>query len=717
MMARVVAQSALLTGHGLSDRVEKPKMSVRMVYGFRTPLLRMRSDSICLDNKMVRFGQDSRLPITITSSSRPGCLAKEARFTEEAIEAIMLARDESRRLGHNHIGTEQILLGLIGEGTGITAKVVESMGIKLKDAREQVGKICPRGRGCFAVGFPFTSLATSALLHSLEHARKRGHNLIGPEHLLLGLLRQRVARCVLKDLDADSSNIYAQVISILDQGNKISIVTERSIGNTTPEPVGYGTNLTKLLDKYDSASAMTSLPVKSPSIDETILILKHLKEHYEIRHKLRYTDEALIAAAELSHQYISDRPLPDKAIDLIDEAGARVCARYAQFLEETRELRREYGKIIRSLNEEIRRSDYYGHESWKYWKPDIELRLEFSIFDEMNKAEKVVTEVDIQDVVSSWTGIPVEKVITDESDRLVKMEETLHERVIGQDEAVKAVSRACVRARNPNGPIASFFFCGPTGVGKSELARALAANYFGSEEAVIRIDEDEIEGDDVVSRFIGSHPEYTKEGGHLTEPVRRRPYTVVIFDEICIDHDVFNMILEILEYGRLVDGEGRIVDFRNTILIATCYIKSSGLQEIGYDLDEGCSYNRMKRIAVEELELFEPIAKRFDEMIVFMQLTKSEAKEIADVKLKEAFDRLKAKEIQLGVTERFRETVAEQGCDPMYGAWPLCRAIRHLEDSVAEKMVAGEIKEGDSVTVDADSDGNAVILNGCSLAL
>ncbi|KAK8635390.1 hypothetical protein V6N13_004128 [Hibiscus sabdariffa] len=300
------------------------------------------------------------------------------------------------------------------------------MGIKLKDAREQVGKICPRGRGCFAVGFPFTSLATSALLHSLEHARKRGHNLIGPEHLLLGLLRQHVARCVLKDLGADSSNIYAQVVSILDQGNNISIVSERSTGNTTPEPVGYGTNLTKLLDKIRS------------SFGNAIL-----SEHYEIRHKLRYTDEALIAAAE--------------------------------------------------------------------------------------------------------------------------------------------------RCRT------------------STL------------EAVIRIDEDEIEGDNVVSRFIGSHPENTKEGGHLTEPVRRRPYTVVIFDEICVVHDVFNMILEILEYGR------------------------------------------MKHRAVEKLELFKPIAKRFDEVIVFMQLTKSEAKEITDVKLKEAFDRLKAKEIQLDVTERFRETVAEQG--------------------------------------------------------
>lgn len=364
----------------------------------------------------------------------------------------------------------------------------------------------------------------------------------------------------------------------------------------------------------------------------------------------------------------------------------------------------------------------------------------FEKHKEMSEAESeagdvdaLVTEVDIQHVVSAWTGIPVDKVSVDESDRLLKMEETLHKRIIGQHEAVEAISRAIRRARvglkNPDRPIASFIFSGPTGVGKSELAKALASYYFGSEEAMIRLDMSEFMERHTVSKLIGSPPGYVgyTEGGQLTEAVRRRPYTVVLFDEIEKAHpDVFNMMLQILEDGRLTDSKGRTVDFKNTLLIMTSNVGSSviekGGRRMGFDLDydeKDSSYNRIKSLVSEELkQYFRPeFLNRLDEMIVFRQLTKLEVKDIADIMLKEVFERLKAKEIELSVTERFRERVVDEGYDPSYGARPLRRAImRLLEDSMAEKMLAREIKEGDSVIVDADSDGNVIVLNGSSRA-
>ena len=357
---------------------------------------------------------------------------------------------------------------------------------------------------------------------------------------------------------------------------------------------------------------------------------------------------------------------------------------------------------------------------------------------EMIKAETesgevgpLVTEADIQHIVSSWTGIPVEKVSSDESDRLLKMEETLHTRIIGQDEAVKAISRAIRRARvglkNPNRPIASFIFSGPTGVGKSELTKALAAYYFGSEEAMIRLDMSEFMERHTVSKLIGSPPGYVgyTEGGQLTEAVRRRPYTVVLFDEIEKAHpDVFNMMLQILEDGRLTDSKGRTVDFKNTLLIMTSNVGSSviekGGHKIGFDLDydeKDTSYNRIKSLVTEELkQYFRPeFLNRLDEMIVFRQLTKLEVKEIGDIMLKEVFDRLKVKGIDLQVTERFCDRVVDEGYNPSYGARPLRRAImRLLEDSLAEKMLAGEVKEGDSAIVDVDSEGKVVVLKGGS---
>eukprot|EP00850_Spirogloea_muscicola_P013550 SM000092S24518 [mRNA] locus=s92:411058:422286:+ [translate_table: standard] len=478
--------------------------------------------------------------------------------------------------------------------------------------------------------------------------------------------------------------------------------------------------------------------VPEPSVDETIQILKGLRERYEIHHKLRYTDEALIAAAQLSYQYISDRFLPDKAIDLIDEAGSRVRLRHAQLPEEARELDKELRTITKEKNEAVRGQDF--EKAGELRDREMELKAQISAITEKGKEKMkaetesgetgpLVTESDIQQIVSAWTGIPVEKVSTDESDRLLKMEGTLHQRVIGQDEAVKAISRAIRRARvglkNPNRPIASFIFSGPTGVGKSELAKALASYYFGSEEAMVRLDMSEFMERHTVSKLIGSPPGYVgySEGGQLTEAVRRRPYTVVLFDEIEKAHpDVFNMMLQILEDGRLTDSKGRTVDFKNTLLIMTSNVGSSVIEKggggIGFQLDYGekdSSYNRIKSLVNEELkQYFRPeFLNRLDEIIVFRQLTKMEVKEIADIMLKEVFERLHKKEIDLQVTERFRDRVVDEGYSPSYGARPLRRAImRLLEDSMAERMLSGEIKEGDSAIIDVDADGNVTVLNG-----
>ncbi|VAI46049.1 unnamed protein product [Triticum turgidum subsp. durum] len=501
------------------------------------------------------------------------------------------------------------------------------------------------------------------------------------------------------------------------------------------------------LDEYrkhiekDPALERRFQPVKvpEPTVDETIQILRGLRERYELHHKLQYTDDALVAAAKLSYQYISDRFLPDKAIDLIDEAGSRVRLRHAQ-PDEAKELDKELRQVTKDKNEAVRGQDF--EKAGELRDREMELKAQITaIIDkskEMVKAESesgevgpLVTEADIQHIVSSWTGIPVEKVSADESDRLLKMEATLHQRIIGQDEAVKAISRAIRRARvglkNPNRPIASFIFSGPTGVGKSELAKALASYYFGSEEAMIRLDMSEFMERHTVSKLIGSPPGYVgyTEGGQLTEAVRRRPYTVVLFDEIEKAHpDVFNMMLQILEDGRLTDSKGRTVDFKNTLLIMTSNVGSSviekGGRKIGFDLDydeKDTSYNRIKSLVTEELkQYFRPeFLNRLDEMIVFRQLTKLEVKEIADIMLKEVFDRLKVKEIDLQVTERFRDRVVDDGYNPSYGARPLRRAImRLLEDSLAEKMLAGEVKEGDSAIVDVDSEGKVIVLNGGS---
>ncbi|WJX53841.1 hypothetical protein P8452_39792 [Trifolium repens] len=897
-MSRVLAQSINIPGLVAGRRHDnnskgsvRPRRSVRMMYA-RTVAPRLTTSFSGLNSldSMLRPGQafHSKVLTQIGGTSRPRlgrgnrCVTRAMfeRFTEKAIKVIMLAQEEARRLGHNFVGTEQILLGLIGEGTGIAAKVLKSMGINLKDARVEVEKIIGRGSGFVAVEIPFTPRAKRVLELSLEEARQLGHNYIGSEHLLLGLLREgegvaaRVIRMVGEGADSVGATVgsgssnnkmptleeYGTNLTKLAEEGKLDpvvgrqpqiervtqilgrrtknnpcLIGEPGVGKTAiaeglaqriangdvPETIEgkkvitldmgllvagtkyrgeFEERLKKLmeeikqsdeiilfidevhtligagaaegaidaanilkpalargelqcigattLDEYrkhiekDPALERRFQPVKvpEPTVSETIQILKGLRERYEIHHKLRYTDDALVAAAELSHQYISDRFLPDKAIDLIDEAGSRVRLQHAQLPEEARGLEKELRLIIKEKDEAVRNQEY--EKAGELRDKEMDLKTQISALieknKEMNKAESeagdvgaLVTEVDIQHIVAAWTGIPVDKVSVDESDRLLKMEETLHKRIIGQHEAVEAISRAIRRARvglkNPNRPIASFIFSGPTGVGKSELAKTLASYYFGSEEAMIRLDMSEFMERHTVSKLIGSPPGYVgyTEGGQLTEAVRRRPYTVVLFDEIEKAHpDVFNMMLQILEDGRLTDSKGRTVDFKNTLLIMTSNVGSSviekGGRRIGFDLDydeKDSSYNRIKSLVTEELkQYFRPeFLNRLDEMIVFRQLTKLEVKEIADIMLKEVFERLKVKEIELSVTERFRERVVDEGYNPSYGARPLRRAImRLLEDSMAEKMLSREIKEGDSVIVDADSDGNVIVLNGSS---
>lgn len=816
------------------------------------------------------------------------------RFTEKAIKVVMLAQEEARRLGHNFVGTEQILLGLIGEGTGIAAKVLKSMGVNLKEARVEVEKIIGRGSGFVAVEIPFTPRAKRVLELSLEEARQLGHNYIGSEHLLLGLLREGegVASRVLENLNADPSKIRTQVIRMVGESSEAvgAGVGGQSGSNKTPTLEEYGTNLTKqaeegkldpvvgraeqiqrviqilgrrtknnpcligepgvgktaiaeglaqriasgdvpetiegkqvvtldmgllvagtkyrgefeerlkklmdeikqnddiilmidevhtligagaaegaidaanilkpalargelqcigatTLDEYrkhiekDPALERRFQPVQvpEPTVDEAIQILHGLRERYEAHHKLTYSDEAIEAAAKMASQYISDRFLPDKAIDLIDEAGSRVRLQNAQLPEEARELDKELRALLKEKDEAIRNQDFEKAGQMRDRELELKTQIQAIASEGKENAEAeadsdgnvgpVVTEQDIASVVSGWTGIPVEKVSSDESDRLLKMEETLHGRLIGQDEAVVAIARAIRRARvglkNPNRPIASFIFSGPTGVGKSELSKTLAAYYFGSEEAMVRLDMSEFMERHTVSKLIGSPPGYVgySEGGQLTEAVRRRPYTVILFDEIEKAHpDVFNIMLQILEDGRLTDSKGRVVDFKNTLMIMTSNVGSSVIEKggggLGFQLNqdrEDNSYNRIKSLVNEELkQYFRPeFLNRLDEIIVFRQLTKTEVKQIADIMLKDVFKRMEIKGMHLDVTERFKDRLVDEGYNPSYGARPLRRAImRLLEDSLAEKMLAGEIAEGDSCIVDVDADGQIVVLNG-----
>ncbi|MBW4558700.1 MAG: ATP-dependent Clp protease ATP-binding subunit [Trichormus sp. ATA11-4-KO1] len=795
-------------------------------------------------------------------------------FTSEAIKVIMLAQEEARRLGHNFVGTEQILLGLIGEGTGVAAKVLAELGVTLKEARREVEKIIGRGSGFVPPEIPFTPKVKSLFEQSFREANSLGHNYINTEHLLLGLTEagEGVAAKVLQNLGVDLKSVRTAVIRRLGEGASVFASTGSSSKRTQNLSLEeFGRNLTKLaqegkldpvvgrqkeiertiqilgrrtknnpvligepgvgktaiaeglaqrivnqdapeilLDKQvisldmglivsgtrfrgdfeerlkkivdevrsagniilvidevhtlvgaggtegglDAANILKpalargelqcigattlneyrqhierdaalerrfqSILVGEPSVEETIDILYGLRGAYEQHHKVHISDAAVVAAANLSDRYISDRFLPDKAIDLIDEAGSRVRLRNSR-ISTNKELKQQLIGVTKAKEEAVRIQNYDKAGELR----DEEIKLAAELQTDKSFPSPVVDEEDIAQIVASWTGVPVNKLTESESELLLHLEDTLHERLIGQEQAVTAVSRAIRRARvglkNPNRPIASFIFSGPTGVGKTELAKSLASYFFGAEEAMIRLDMSEYMEGHTVSKLIGSPPGYVgyDEGGQLTEAVRRRPYTVLLFDEIEKAHpDVFNMLLQILDDGHLTDAKGRKVDFKNTLIILTSNIGSKVIEKGGgglgfeFDTEANASYNRIRTLVNEELKAyFRPeFLNRVDDIIVFTQLSKDEVKQIADIMLREVASRLTEKGIVLKVTERFKERVVEEGYNPSYGARPLRRAImRLLEDSLAEAMLSGEITDGDTAIVDIDDDNQVKI--------
>ncbi|UKO99684.1 ATP-dependent Clp protease ATP-binding subunit [Nostoc sp. UHCC 0870] len=797
-------------------------------------------------------------------------------FTSEAIKVIMLAQEEARRLGHNFVGTEQILLGLMGEGTGVAAKVLTELGVTLKDARREVEKIIGRGSGFVPPEIPFTPKVKSLFEQSFREAHGLGHNYINTEHLLLGLTEagEGVAAKVLQNLGVDLRNVRTAVIRRLGEDPTVVIGGTSTRRNQTLTTEEFGRNLTKLaqegkldpvvgrekeieraiqilgrrtknnpvligepgvgktaiaeglaqriinqdvpevlegkqvisldmgllvagtrfrgdfeerikkvidevrtagniilvideihtlvgaggteggldaanilkpalargelqcigattLDEYrqhierDAALERRFQPilVGEPSIEETIEILYGLRSVYEQHHRVQISDAAVVAAAELSDRYISDRFLPDKAIDLIDEAGSRVRLRNSK-ISNDKELKRKLIEVSKSKNVAVRLQNF--NQAGELRDQEIALEAELQAAStEKTTHPIVVDEEDIAQIVASWTGVPVNKLTESESELLLHLEDTLHKRLIGQEQAVTSVARSIRRARvglkNPNRPIASFIFSGPTGVGKTELAKSLAAYFFGAEDAMIRLDMSEYMEGHTVSKLIGSPPGYVgyDEGGQLTEAVRRRPYTVLLFDEIEKAHpDVFNMLLQILDDGHLTDAKGRKVDFKNTLIILTSNIGSKVIEKggggLGFEFDNqaDASYNRIRNLVNEELKnYFRPeFLNRLDEIIVFTQLARDEVKQIADIMLRDVASRLTEKGIILEVTEQFKDLVVTQGYDPSYGARPLRRAImRLLEDSLAEAILSGEVADGCTVIVDVNDDGQVQV--------
>ncbi|WP_421655810.1 ATP-dependent Clp protease ATP-binding subunit [Leptothermofonsia sp. ETS-13] len=828
-------------------------------------------------------------------------------FTEEAIKAVMLAQEEARRLGHNFVGTEQILLGVVREGTSIAARVLTDLGITLDYARAEAENITGRGSGVIPAEIPFTPSVKRLFEQAIQESRQLGQRRVEPEHLLLAITveYEGVAVKVLQNLGVElpelrerlltemnavaavpaggwqeqapasrtnSRNVtleefgtnltrlavegkldpvvgrekeierVVQILGRRTKNNPILIgepgvgktaiaegLAQRIVNNDVPDIltakqvisldmgllvagtrfrgdfeerlnqildevrtsgniilvidevhtlVGTGSieggmdaaNLLKpalargelqcigatTLDEYrqhierDAALERRFQPVMvgEPSVEDTIEILYGLRDRYEQHHKVQITNEALEAAARLSARYISDRYLPDKAIDLIDEAGSRV--RLANTPQSaTKGLKQELRQVVQAKEEAVKEQDF--DQAGQLRDRELELEAEIKRIQESEARSQEagvhskfetqnskllhpltpslphsltphVTEEDIAQIVASWTGIPVSKLTETESERLLHLEETLHQRVIGQDEAVKAVSRALRRARiglkDPNRPIASFFFSGPTGVGKTELAKALAAYFFGSEDAMIRLDMSEFMESHTVSKLIGSPPGYVGygDGGQLTEAVRRKPYTVVLFDEVEKAHpDVFNLMLQLLEDGRLTDSQGRTVDFRNTLVILTSNIGSRVIEKggasFGFEFESNQSaaqYSRIQSRVNEDLkQFFRPeFLNRLDEMIVFRQLTRDEVKQIADLMLRDVENRLADQEITLEVSDRVKERLIDEGYSPAYGARALRRVItRLLEDALAEAMLSGRIQSGDTAIVDLNGEG------------
>ena len=802
------------------------------------------------------------------------------RFTDRARRVVVLAQEEARMLNHNYIGTEHILLGLIHEGEGVAAKAMESLGISLEAVRSQVEEIIGQGQQAPSGHIPFTPRAKKVLELSLREALQLGHNYIGTEHILLGLIREGegVAAQVLIKLGADLARVRQQVIQLLSgyQGketvttggpaegtpatslildqfgrnltqaaregkldpvigrekeiervmqvlsrrtkNNPVLIGEPGVGKTAvveglaqsivkgdvPETLKdkqvYSLDLGALvagsryrgdfeerlkkvlkeirtrgdiilfideihtlvgagaaegaidaasilkpmlargelqtigattLDEYrkhlekDAALERRFQPIQvaEPSLEHTIEILKGLRDRYETHHRVSISDAALVSAATLADRYVSDRFLPDKAIDLIDEAGSRLRIRRMTAPPELREFDDKIAKVRKEKESAIDGQDFEKAAALR--DTEKNLILEKAEREKTWKAGDLdmVTEVDeelIAEVLSIATGIPVFKLTEEETARLLRMEDELHRRVIGQDQAIKALSQAIRRTRaglkDPKRPGGSFIFAGPSGVGKTELSRTLAAFLFGSADSLIQLDMSEYSERHTASRLFGAPPGFVgyDEGGQLTEKVRRKPFSVVLFDEIEKAHpDIFNSLLQVLEDGRLTDAQGRVVDFKNTVIIMTTNLgtrdisKGAGLGFANSE-DELSNYERMKGKVGDELKThFRPeFLNRIDDIIVFHQLTKLEIIQIVDLMITNLDDRLKAKDMGIELTPAAKELLAARGYDPLMGARPLRRTIqREIEDNLSEKILFGDLKAGEIIVVDVEGEG------------
>jgi ATP-dependent Clp protease ATP-binding subunit ClpC len=808
------------------------------------------------------------------------------RFTERARQVVVLAQEEARTLKHNYIGTEHILLGLLREEEGLAARVLESLDITTERVRSQVVRIVGSGEEVTSGQIPFTPRAKKVLELALREALSLGHNYIGTEHILLGLVRENegVAARILLDFDADSDKIRNEVIRMLSgPGGRRQGAAAGAGGGGSGEGKKssklldqFGRNLTKLADegkldpvigreteierimqilsrrtknnpvllgepgvgktavveglaarinkgevpellknkqiytldlaalvagsKYrgefeerlkkvmkeitqrgdiilfidelhnlvgagaaegaiDAASILkpalargelqtigattldeyrkylerdsalerrfAQIKVDQPSVEDTVKILEGLRERYEQHHRVNITDDGLEAAAELADRYISDRFLPDKAIDLIDEAASRMRIKSMSSPPVYRDLEEEIETTRREKEAAIEAQEFEKAANLRDSERQLTTRkrqLEDEWAEGENGERPDVGEEEIADIVSMWTGIPVFKLTEAETKKLIRMEEELHKRVIGQEVAITAVSKAIRRSRagikDPKRPAGSFIFLGPSGVGKTELARTLAEFLFGDEESMVRIDMSEYMEKHAVSRLVGSPPGYIgyDEGGQLTEAVRRKPYSVLLLDEIEKAHpDVFNILLQILEDGRLTDAQGRTVDFRNSIVIMTSNIGASEIAKntsIGFTVadETGMSYDDMKNRIMSDLKkVFRPeFLNRIDEVIVFHKLAKDEVKEIIDLMINRVRVQVAEHELQLELSDEAKNLLVDKGWDPSMGARPLRRAIqRYIEDPLADEVLRqGEMTPGSTVMVERDASGD-----------